>query len=134
MTYLETNAGQGRILLLGSTGQLGATLRPWLANAGEVITTDRSILDFSSAGRIREFVGSCNPAVIVNAVAYTAVDKAESEQELARAVNATAPGVLGQIAAETGALLIHYSTDYVFDGGKTTPYVETDAINPINTY
>jgi len=83
---------------------------------------------------IRDSVRSFRPDVIVNTAAYTAVDKAESEPELASAVNATAPAVLAKEAAEAGALLVHYSTDYVFDGGKPDPYIESDPINPLNVY
>ena len=134
MTASNQKEPRKRILLLGSTGQLGATLQPALAEIGEVVATDRKVLDFSEPERIREFVRNSRAAVIVNAAAYTAVDKAESEQELAHTINATAPGALAEAANEIGALLIHYSTDYVFDGRKPSAYVETDPINPLNAY
>ena len=121
-------------MLLGSTGQLGATLSPVLAQIGKLIATDRSALDFMNVEKVRNFVHDCKPSVIVNAAAYTAVDKAESEQELARAVNAIAPAALAQAARDNDALLIHYSTDYVFDGSKASAYIESDPVNPLNAY
>lgn len=134
MTPVHSRASLRPILILGSTGQLGATLIPVLSQVKEVVTTDRAMVDFTNAEELGEYVRACRPSVILNAAAYTAVDKAESEQDLARAVNATAPGVLAQAARETDALLIHYSTDYVFDGTKPSPYVESDPVNPLNMY
>ena len=125
---------QTPILLLGSTGQLGATLSPELARIGKLIVTDRAILDLSNTENLRQVVHDCKPSVIVNAAAYTAVDKAESEQELAHAVNAAAPATLARAARETDAILIHYSTDYVFDGSKASAYIESDPVNPLNAY
>ena len=121
-------------MLLGSTGQLGATLNPLLEQIGETIATDRSVLDFTNRQKISDFVRHRKPSVIVNTAAYTAVDKAESESKLARAVNSDGPEALAQAARESGALLIHYSTDYVFDGSKGSPYVESDPVNPLNAY
>lgn len=128
------NLSNRPILLLGSTGQLGETMKPVLTALGEVISADRALLDFSKANDIGKFVRSYRPSLIVNAAAYTAVDKAESEVELARAVNTAAPEALAHAALETDALLIHYSTDYVFDGSKRSAYIEIDAINPLNAY
>jgi dTDP-4-dehydrorhamnose reductase len=134
MPSVRTNPLQGPILLLGSTGQLGATLNPLLHEIGETIATDRSLLDFANPEKISGFVRERKPSVIVNAAAYTAVDKAESETEVARAVNAGAPAALGRAARESGALFIHYSTDYVFDGSKSSAYRESDPVNPLNAY
>ena len=134
MTSVRTNAAVRPILLLGSAGQLGATLRSVLAQFGKVIAADRAMVDFTNSSRLREFVRETQPSIIVNAAAYTAVDKAESEHDLAAAVNATAPAALAEAARDTDALLIHYSTDYVFDGSKPSAYVETDPVNPLNVY
>ena len=123
-----------RILLTGRNGQVGWELQKALAPLGELTALGRAELDLRDAGRIREAVRASNADVIVNAAAYTAVDKAESEREAAFAVNATAPGVLAEQAKRSGALLVHYSTDYVFDGAKPAPYVEEDEPNPINAY
>jgi dTDP-4-dehydrorhamnose reductase len=123
-----------RILLTGRNGQVGWELLKALAPLGEIVAPARAELDLRDAARIREEVRAANPDVIVNAAAYTAVDKAESERDAAFAVNAGAPGVLAEEAKRSGALLVHYSTDYVFDGTKASPYVEEDAPNPINVY
>jgi dTDP-4-dehydrorhamnose reductase len=123
-----------RILLTGRNGQVGWELERALPALGEVIATDRSTLDIVDPSAIRRVVREVKPDVIVNAAAYTAVDKAESERELAMQVNAIAPGVLADEAKRRGALLVHYSTDYVFDGEKRSPYVEEDAPNPISHY
>jgi dTDP-4-dehydrorhamnose reductase len=123
-----------RILLTGANGQVGWELRRTLAPLGELEAHGRAELDLRDAGRMREAVRASNADVIVNAAAYTAVDKAESEREAAFAVNAAAPGVLAEEAKRSGALLVHYSTDYVFDGAKPAPYVEEDEPNPINVY
>jgi len=123
-----------RILLTGRNGQVGWELERALAPLGEMIATDRSTLDLTSEEQIRSVVRAVKPNVIVNAAAYTAVDKAESEPELAMRINGFAPGVLAEEAKRLGALLVHYSTDYVFDGEKATPYVEEDEPNPINVY
>ena len=123
-----------RILLTGRNGQVGWELERALAPLGEMIATDRSTLDLTSEEQIRSVVRAVKPNVIVNAAAYTAVDKAESEPELAMRINGFAPGVLAEEAKRLGALLVHYSTDYVFDGEKATPYDEDDEPNPINVY
>jgi dTDP-4-dehydrorhamnose reductase len=105
-----------------------------LAPLGEVIAFDRGSLDLAEPDQAVSAVRSVHPDVLVNAAAYTAVDRAESEPELAMRVNGAAPGILAEEAKRLGALLIHYSTDYVFDGTKSTPYVEDDSTNPINAY
>lgn len=134
-----------RILLTGASGQLGFELLRSLRSLGDVVATarhprsiDRSHgwlpLDLADHAATRELVAELRPQVIVNAGAYTAVDRAETELERAFAVNGEAPGVLAEEAARLGALLIHYSTDYVFDGRGTRPWTETDAANPLNAY
>lgn len=123
-----------RILLTGATGQVGWELRRTLAPLGEVKAFDRFGLDLADTPVLVATVRALQPEVIVNAAAYTAVDKAEAERDLAFAINATAPRVLAEEAKRIGALLVHYSTDYVFDGEKADPYVESDATRPINAY
>lgn len=123
-----------RILLTGPSGQVGAALLEALPRLGEVVAASRAGLDLASPDSIRRAVRDARPEVIVNAAAYTAVDKAESERDAAFAANAIAPGVLGEEAERAGALLVHYSTDYVFDGAKPAPYIEEDEPNPINVY
>ncbi len=123
-----------KILLFGKNGQVGWELNRSLQPLGEVIAFDRGDADFSNSENLRNIVREIKPDVIVNAVAYTAVDKAEKEEKLAAKINGFAPGVLADEALKIKALLVHYSTDYVFDGSKTSPYVETDEPNPINVY
>jgi dTDP-4-dehydrorhamnose reductase len=123
-----------RILLTGRNGQVGAELERALAALGEVVATDRSTLNLQDPEDICKGVRAARPGVIVNAGAYTAVDKAETERAAATQVNALAPGVLGEEAKRAGALLVHYSTDYVFDGTKAAPYSEDDAPNPLGHY
>lgn len=123
-----------RILLLGKIGQLGWELQRTLAPLGEVIALDYPEIDLSKGGVASQVVGQVLPQVIINASAYTAVDRAEGESQIAMAINARAPGELAQAAATLGAALIHYSTDYVFDGNKGSPYLESDAPNPLNVY
>jgi len=123
-----------RILIFGRIGQVGWELRHKLACLGQVSSVEYPEVDFTNPDSIRSAVRTVEPAVIVNAAAYTAVDKAESEQELATAINATGPSVLAEEAKRLGGLLVHYSTDYVYDGSKLTPWVETDAPNPLNAY
>jgi dTDP-4-dehydrorhamnose reductase len=123
-----------RVLVFGRTGQLGWELRHKLACLGPVARIDTPDVDFTRPETIRDAMRAAEPAVIVNAAAYTAVDKAESETELAMAINGTAPGVLAEEAKRLGSLLVHYSTDYVYDGTKQGLYVETDAPNPRNVY
>lgn len=123
-----------KILLTGINGQVGHALYPKLQAIGEVFALDRSQLDLSNADAIRNAVQHIKPDLIINPAAYTAVDKAEAEPELAHAINGVAPGILAEEAAKLGALLVHYSTDYVFDGSKTSAYVESDETNPVNVY
>ena len=123
-----------KILLLGANGQLGAELNRQLPLIAETKAYTRSKLDITDTQAVIEAISSFEPNVIVNTAAYTAVDKAEEEKALAYAINSDAVAVLAQQAAKQGAWLIHYSTDYIFDGGKTTPYTEIDTPNPINVY
>jgi dTDP-4-dehydrorhamnose reductase len=123
-----------RILLLGNSGQVGWEAQRALAPLGEVIALDYPQVDFTRPAQLAQQVKELRPDVIYNAVAYTAVDKAESEPEQARLVNATAVGVLAESAAKLNAVLIHFSTDYVFDGQKGCGYVESDPTNPLNVY
>ena len=122
------------ILLIGTNGQVGRELNSRLPRIAEVTPLDRQRLDLTQPEEIRRAIRSFHPAVIVNAAAYTAVDKAESEETLARAINAEAPAVMAEEAKKIGASLIHFSTDYVFDGSKNSPYVEDDPPNPQNVY
>jgi dTDP-4-dehydrorhamnose reductase len=126
------------ILLLGKNGQVGWELQRSLAALGNVVSLDRQSNDFcgdlSNPSGIVDTVRRLRPAVIVNAAAYTAVDKAEADTENAYAINADAVAALAQVAHENNALLIHYSTDYVFNGGGSTPWKETDATGPLNIY
>lgn len=123
-----------RILVTGANGQVGWELVRSLSTLGEVVALDRGGADLSQPESLRATVRELAPRLIVNAAAYTAVDRAESEPELARRINAEAPGVLAEEARRAGAWLIHYSTDYVFDGTKEGAYVETDMPNPGNVY
>ena len=123
-----------KILLIGSNGQLGRELERQLSSVGNVAAFPRSALDITNHRAVRDAVLAIHPNIIVNAAAFTAVDKAETDSERANSVNAEAVANLVQIAQKEGAWLIHYSTDYVFDGSKPTPYIETDAPNPINVY
>ena len=119
-----------KILLTGKHGQVGFELQRALAPLGEVCAVDQPECDLAEVSAIRELVQSFKPDVIVNPAAYTAVDRAESEPELAHAINTVAPGVLGEEAAKQGAWVVHYSTDYVFDGSKPGAYTEHDLTNP----
>jgi len=123
-----------KILLIGSYGQAGRELERQLSSVGNVAAFPRSALDITNHRAVRDAVLAIHPNIIVNAAAFTAVDKAETDSERANSVNAEAVANLVQIAQKEGAWLIHYSTDYVFDGSKPTPYIETDAPNPINVY
>ena len=121
-----------KILLFGKNGQLGWELQRSLCSVGHVIALSRADCDFEKPGHLRTFIDDIAPDVIVNAAAYTLVDKAEEEKQIAAAINATAPGILAEEAKRLKIPLIHYSTDYVFDGSGTRPYLETDQPNPIN--
>jgi dTDP-4-dehydrorhamnose reductase len=123
-----------KILLTGSNGQVGFELNKKLGALGEVIATDSEELDLTNLDAIRNFIDQTRPDIIINPAAYTAVDKAESEPELAYQINTLAPEVLADKAAELDIPLIHFSTDYVFDGLKTEAYVETDETNPQSVY
>ena len=124
----------GKILLTGVTGQVGGELAKALAPLGEVVAPSRAELDLSRASSVRELIQSVQPRWIVNPAAYTAVDRAESEPELAYAINAEAVRTIGEEAQRIGAGVIHFSTDYVFDGTSAATYVETDAPNPVSVY
>jgi len=123
-----------KILLTGSTGQVGYELERSLQGLGEVVALDRGHMDLADLDQVRDVIRSVQPQLIVNPAAYTAVDKAESEPALAHRINAEAPGLMAQEAARLGAAMVHYSTDYVFDGTVAAPRVETDATGPINVY
>jgi dTDP-4-dehydrorhamnose reductase len=123
-----------KILQIGTNGQVGWELLRTCAPLGEVIALDYPDVDLSDYQGLRRLVAVVRPNVIINAAAYTNVDKAESEPEKARAINAIGPGVLAEEAKKINAVLVHYSTDYVFDGTKGSPYIETDATNPLNVY
>ena len=123
-----------KILLTGKNGQVGFELQRALAPLGEVVAVDQHECDLSNPDAIRQLVAKVAPQVIINPAAYTAVDKAESDPQLALAVNGTAPGVFGEEAARLGALVVHYSTDYVFDGTLSGAYLESDAPNPQSVY
>lgn len=123
-----------RILLLGSEGQLGWELQRSLAPLGKLVSGDKGEVDMADMDALRRFVAKAEPDIIVNAAAYTAVDKAEADEDTARRVNADAPALLAEEAKARGALLVHFSTDYVFDGSKDGAYLETDPTNPLSAY
>ena len=123
-----------KILLTGSNGQVGFELRKKLSALGNVIATDREELDLTDINVIKSFIDQTKPDIIINPAAYTAVDKAESEPDLAYLINVMAPEVLADKAAELDIPLVHFSTDYVFDGLKKGAYVETDPTNPQSVY
>lgn len=123
-----------RILVTGSSGQLGQELQPFLAPLGEVSSLSREQLDLAQPEAIATIVADLKPDIVINAGAYTAVDRAETETDLAFAVNGKAPGVLAKAAQQVGATLVHISTDYVFDGTQSHPYQDTDPTNPIGAY
>jgi len=123
-----------RILLLGKYGQLGWELQRTLATLGQLFSYDFPEIDLRNQDQIHRLLRDSRPEVIINATAYTAVDKAESEEDIAMMVNADAAGLLAQEALDMDAALIHYSTDYVFDGTKSNPYVENDTPNPLGAY
>ena len=123
-----------KIVLFGKNGQLGHELQRTLAPFGELVAVGHQELDLCDSNELKAFIGSHEPQLIVNASAYTAVDRAEQEQELAFQVNSHAPGLMAELAHELHAAFIHFSTDYVFDGTLGRPYVETDTPNPLNVY
>jgi dTDP-4-dehydrorhamnose reductase len=125
---------QPSILIIGKIGQVGWELRRTVAPLGRLVSVDYPEIDLTDGASARKWVRETKPAVIINAAAYTAVDKAEKEEERARLINGVAPGILAEEAKRAGALLIHYSTDYIFDGTKNTPYVEDDPPNPLGAY
>ena len=131
MTDLKTPL---KILISGKTGQVAVELQKHLAGLGELIVLGRDVLDLSQPDQIRAQVRAHKPDLLIIAAAHTAVDQAENEPELAFAINASAPGVFAEEAAAQGIPLIHYSTDYVFDGRKPAPYTEDDATNPLGVY
>jgi dTDP-4-dehydrorhamnose reductase len=122
------------ILLTGKTGQVGWELQRTLAPLGRLIALGRDGMDHSDSDSIRAAIRAARPSIIVNAAGYTAVDKAEAETDLATRINAIAPGILAEEAKRIGAPLIHFSTDYVYDGEQERPYTEDDAPNPVNAY
>lgn len=125
---------QPTILVTGVSGQVGFELLRTLQGLGRVVPCDRSMLDLSDLERVRAVVRELKPSLIVNPAAYTAVDRAETDIDAARRLNADVPRVFAQELARTGGTLIHYSTDYVFDGTQASPYTESDATNPVNVY
>ncbi|MEA5576904.1 dTDP-4-dehydrorhamnose reductase [Anabaena sp. UHCC 0451] len=123
-----------KILLTGTTGQVGWELQRTLMTVGDVISLGRNQLDLAKPDTICQIIRDVKPDLIVNPAAYTVVDKAESEPDLAMMINGIAPGIIAEEAKRLGAAMIHYSTDYVFDGTKDTPYLENDRTNPQNIY
>lgn len=123
-----------RILLTGRTGQVGYELERSLQGLGEIIALDQPEIDLADLDALRRVIRNVRPALIVNPAAYTAVDQAESQPELAMRINAEAPGVMAEEARKLGAAIVHYSTDYVFDGGKTGAYAEDDVASPLSVY
>ena len=130
----DRNVDQPVILLTGAKGQVGFELTRSLQGLGRLVALDRQGLDLANSDHIRTVVRDMRPSLIINAAAYTAVDRAENEPELAHAVNTKAPGILAEEAKRLGASLVHYSTDYVFDGTADNPYQESDATDPLNVY
>ncbi|TIX87165.1 dTDP-4-dehydrorhamnose reductase [Rhizobium sp. P44RR-XXIV] len=122
------------ILVTGANGQVGFELQRSLGSLGSVAAVTRAEMDLAREASILTALNEHKPKIIVNPAAYTAVDRAEGDAEQAMAVNAAAPGIIARWAADNGALMVHYSTDYVFDGTKTEPYIETDAVNPQSVY
>ncbi|MEN8215466.1 MAG: dTDP-4-dehydrorhamnose reductase [Pseudomonadota bacterium] len=129
------------ILLIGPTGQVGWELQRCVQTLGQVVAVDKvdtkiaqANIDLANPDSIRQIMRDVKPAIILNAAAYTAVDKAEQEPELAQAINGTALGILAEESLRLKSLLIHYSTDYVFDGNYEQPYIETDVVNPLGVY
>ena len=123
-----------RVLVTGADGQVGRALLSKFASTSEMIGCNRQALDLSNPDQVRAKVREIRPEIIINAGAYTAVDRAETERDLAMAINGQAPGVLAEEAKNSGSILIHYSTDYVFDGSKNGPWIEDDRTNPLSVY
>ncbi|NCR20514.1 MAG: dTDP-4-dehydrorhamnose reductase [Microcystis aeruginosa L111-01] len=123
-----------KVLLIGAKGQVGQELQLTLPQLGEVISISREELDLTNSEKIGQLIREIHPDYLVNAAAYTAVDKAETEPELAYSINATAPKIMAESAEKIQAKFLHISTDYVFDGRKNTPYLETDLTNPLGVY
>lgn len=123
-----------KILIIGKNGQVGHALQGSLAPLGELVAVDRQDCDLASPATIEATLDAHRPDIIVNAAAYTAVDRAEAEPELAMQINGTGPELLAKAASASGALLVHYSTDYVFNGHKATAYVESDEVAPQSSY
>jgi len=134
MTISTTEDPVARILIIGNAGQVGRELEQLFQGMGPLVAVDRESVDLADPEQTRALVRAAAPDVILNAAAYTAVDRAEKETDLARAINSQAPRVLAEEARTRNALLVHYSTDYVFDGSKTSPWTEDDAPNPLNAY
>jgi dTDP-4-dehydrorhamnose reductase len=132
--YQSIRELQLKILLTGKNGQVGAELAALLPRLGEVVSFDRHELDLSNPDQIRRAIREVQPTAIVNAAAYTAVDRAETDEQQARVINVDAPALMAEEAKKIGAVLVHYSTDYVFDGSADHPYGENDAPNPISVY
>ncbi|MDO8980977.1 MAG: dTDP-4-dehydrorhamnose reductase [Afipia sp.] len=123
-----------RILLLGKSGQVGSALQVRLAGRGETFAPDRDACDLANVDQLRDVIRGVQPNIIINAAAYTAVDRAEDDADICFRANAIAPGVIAEEAESLGARLIHYSTDYVFDGAKEAAYLEEDMPSPLNVY
>src|SRR5690242_8222259 len=123
-----------RVLLLGGHGMLGTDLLATAPAAYEIAAPSRAVADVTHPRALARAIDVAQPEIIINAAAYTAVDRAESDPKAAEAVNATALGDLGRLATARGARVIHFSTDYVFDGRKSSPYLESDSTNPLNVY
>lgn len=126
--------GKPVVLITGKNGQVGWELQRTMAHIGRVVACGSQDLDLSDPDRIVSLLRDIKPSIIINPAAYTAVDKAEEEVDLAMKINGVAPGILGEEAARLGAFMIHYSTDYVFNGRKETPYTEEDVPDPISVY
>ena len=122
------------ILIIGKIGQVGYELNRTVAPLGRRVSVDYPEIDLTDGASIRKWVRETTPAIVINAAAYTAVDKAETDEQRCQQINGLAPGILAEEAKRAGAWLVHYSTDYIFDGTKRTPYVEEDAPNPLGAY
>jgi dTDP-4-dehydrorhamnose reductase len=134
LLMVENQTESPRILIVGAAGQVGFELQRSFAGFGSIVAVDRGKIDLANLEQTRELVRRERPDVILNAAAYTAVDRAESEPEVAKAINEDVPRVLAEEALRLNALFVHYSTDYVFDGSKRQPWIETDEPNPLSVY